>query len=73
METAVTSLIGLCAVVIMLSFLKPASANSGFWHLIEKMRSSLDLLSYWLINLIAVCSFGSVILMILFHLFKGDA
>ena len=73
MQGLIMCILSVLTLIVLLSFLAPRNADGRFWKLVMKGRESLDLLSYWLINIIAVCSFGSAIVLTLFWLFKGGA
>lgn len=71
MKTGILCVLMIFILIMVLSFFRPAGRNSSFWRLIDSLRSSMDLFSYWLITVFAICSFGSVLLVIIWRCVHG--
>jgi len=61
------SVIALVAIIVLLSFLGPEKSDNPFWIRIQKMRTVLDKISYWII-----CGIGILcILLVLFNVIRS--
>ena len=61
-------LVAAAAVIVLLSFIGPEKSDKPFWIKVQKMRSVLDKISYWIICAIAIGTILIVIVNILIRL-----
>lgn len=57
--------------IVILSFAAPNESSSRFWLIIKKVRNILDLVSYWIINLLAIGTILTLVVTILYAIWQA--
>ena len=43
-------------IIVILSFIAPAESSHPFWVRVQHIRDRIDLVSYWIINLLSIAA-----------------